>query len=141
EGEVHRHGPHAQTQQHQERCDEQRHLHARADRNREGGGHAVSHRARPTRGGATNSAPCPLEPIPIGRERSMRFRIAAVTAVACSAALPRIATTKTPTKASPRPSASAAGPIAPTRVSLIQAIATVAAASTLAARPTLQRAA
>ena len=60
----------------------------------------------------------------------MRFFIAAVIAVACSAALPRIATTKTPTKTLLRPNLCAVGSIAPTRISLIQAIKAVAAAST-----------
>ena len=71
----------------------------------------------------------------------MRLRSAAVTAVECSAALPRIATTNTPTKTSLSPSACEVGSIAPTRISLIHAIAAVAAASTPAARPRLQAAA
>ena len=65
----------------------------------------------------------------------MRFFSAAVIAVACSAALPSIATTKTLTKTLLRPDSCAIGSIAPTRISLIQAIDTVAAASTAAARP------
>jgi hypothetical protein len=56
-----------------------------------------------TRTGATKSATCTLEPIAIESDRSMRFFIAAATAFACSAALPRIATRKTPTKILLRP--------------------------------------
>src|SRR6185437_13228253 len=48
--------------------------------------------------------------------RSIRSFIAAVTAVACSAAFPRIAITKTPTKILLRPSACAVGSIEPTRI-------------------------
>jgi hypothetical protein len=45
----------------------------------------------------------------IDSKRSMRFFIAATTAVLCSAALPKIATTNTPTNASLRPKAAVAG--------------------------------
>jgi len=68
----------------------------------------------------------------------MRLRIATLIAVACSAALPRTATTKTPTKACPSPRASAVGSIAPTSSSLIHAMRTVAPARTAVARPVLQ---
>src|SRR5262245_45500676 len=83
--------------------------------------------------GATNSATCTLEPIAIESERSMRFFSAAETAVACSAALPRMATMNTPTKTLLRPNSCAVGSIAPTRISLTQATSTVAAASTVVA--------
>ena len=59
--------------------------------------------------GATNSATCTLEPMAIDRARSMRFFIATVIAVACSAALPSMATTNTATKTLPRPRSLAAG--------------------------------
>ena len=99
-----------------------------------------TNRLASTSSGATNRATCTLEPIAIESERSMRSFIAAETAVACSAALPRIATTNTPTKASLSPRDSALGSMAPTRISLIQAIAAVAVASTPAARRALHAA-
>src|SRR5262249_23783330 len=66
----------------------------------------------------------------IASDRSMRFRKAAKIAVLCSAALPIMATTNTPTNRLPSPRAFAAGSIAATRISLIQATATVASPRT-----------
>ena len=50
------------------------------------------------------------------------------TATQCSAALPTIATTNTPTKNSDRPMSSEASEIEPTRISLITPTATAASA-------------
>jgi hypothetical protein len=102
-------------------------------------GKARSSVARPmirlanTKTGATKSATCTLEPIAIDSDKSMRSFKAALMAVACSAAFPRIATTKTPTntllRPKLRPNSCAVGSIAPTMISLIQAINAVAPAS------------
>ena len=55
--------------------------------------------------GATNSAICRLDPSAMPRDKSILFRIAIKIADECSAALPIIATTITPTKTSVKPSA------------------------------------
>jgi hypothetical protein len=67
---------------------------------------------------ATNGAICVLLPIGMSRLRSMRFFMAASTAVLRSASLPRMATTMMPTKTLDMPAASAACPTDPTKISL-----------------------
>src|SRR6516225_7003253 len=91
-------------------------------------GYGPTHKLASTSTGATNSATCTLEPMAMASDRSMRFLIAALMAMACSAALPRMATTKTPTKTLLKPNSCAVGSIAPTSISLTQAMAAVAAA-------------
>ena len=61
-----------------------------------------------------------------------------MTALLCSAALPTTATTMTPMKTLVMPKAAAASCTEPTRISLIQAIRTVAPASVSSARFRLQ---
>ena len=71
--------------------------------------------------GATNSAICALEPMEMLTARSILFLAATSTATQCSAALPTIATTITPTKNSLSPIVSDASEIEPTRISDISA--------------------
>ena len=68
--------------------------------------------------GATNSAICIDEPIAMPSARSILFLLATSIAVECSAALPTTATTTTPMKTLPRPSAVPAASTASTRNSL-----------------------
>src|SRR5205809_4299105 len=76
--------------------------------------------------GATKSAICRLEPIAMPTLRSILFFIAMSMAVECSAALPTIATTITPTKTSVRPTESRTFSIVPTRNSESSATKAVA---------------
>ena len=78
--------------------------------------------------GATNSAICALEPIAMFTARSILSLAATSTATQCSAALPTIATMKTPTKNSDRPMSSEASLMDPTRTSLITPTATAESA-------------
>ena len=72
-----------------------------------------------TSSGATNSAICALEPIAMFTARSILSLAATSTATQCSAALPTIATTNTPTKNCDSPMSWEASLIEPTRISLI----------------------
>ena len=83
--------------------------------------------------GTANRAIWALEPIAMFTARSILFLEATSTATQCSAALPTIATTITPTKNSLRPIDSAASEIELTRISLITPTATPAMASAMTA--------
>ena len=87
-----------------------------------------------TSAGATNSAICVDEPIAISSVISTLFRTAKSTAEECSAALPMIGITISPTKSSESPSVSSAGSSEPTRNSDISATNAVATRSITIAR-------
>ena len=70
--------------------------------------------------------------------RSILSLAATSTATQCSAALPTIATTNTPTKNSESPMSCEASSIEPTRISLMRPTSTAAAARKIAARFTGQ---
>ena len=72
-----------------------------------------------------------LLPIAIVTARSIWFLTATSTAVECSAALPMMATTMTPTKTLFMPSALPASSTEPTSISLIHATPAVATSSTM----------
>src|SRR3954467_6723409 len=76
--------------------------------------------------GATNSAICAADPTEMLMDRSILLRIAKYTDTQCSAALPTIATTITPTKNGDNPTDGDASVIDPTRISDITPTATPA---------------
>jgi len=78
-----------------------------------------------TRTGATKRAIYKLLSMAIPIESSIRFLIAIITAVLCSAALPTTATTITPIKTQVSPNADAAASTEPTSISLTHAISAV----------------
>ena len=91
-----------------------------------------------TRIGPTKSAICALDPIAMFTARSILSLDATSTATQCSAALPTVATTITPTKNSLRPMDFEASEIEPTRISDMMPTATPATASAITLLRTVQ---